>query len=136
MASIRKKILVQVPAADVWDAVADFGALHRRLVAGFVIDAHMDGDTRVVTFANGNVARERLVDCDEIARRLVYTISSERIAHYNASVQVFEHSADKCRLVWIVDVLPNELRTYISDQMNQAANAMQLTLHANQPLAK
>ena len=41
-----------------------------------------------MTFANGNVAREVLVDCDDARRRLVYAIASERVSHYNASVQV------------------------------------------------
>jgi hypothetical protein len=34
--------------------------VHRRLAPGFVVDAKMDGDARIVTFANGNIARERL----------------------------------------------------------------------------
>ena len=55
----------------------DFGALHTRLVPGFVIDTQLDGDARIVTFANGTVAREQLVDCDEARRRLVYAIRSE-----------------------------------------------------------
>ena len=43
----------------------DFGALHTRLVPGFVTDTKLDGDARIVTFANGTVARELLVDCDD-----------------------------------------------------------------------
>ena len=74
---------------DVWAAVRDFGAVHRRLAPGFVLDARLDGDARIVTFANGTVARELLVDCDDTRRRLVYAMVSERVKHYNASVQVF-----------------------------------------------
>jgi hypothetical protein len=61
MASIRREFLIASPAEDVWDAVRDFGAVHRRLATGFVVDAKMDGDARIVTFANGMVAREVLV---------------------------------------------------------------------------
>ena len=64
---------------DVWDAVRDFGAVHTRLVPGFVLDARLEGDARIVTFANGTVARELLVDCDEARRRLVYAVVSERV---------------------------------------------------------
>jgi hypothetical protein len=39
----------------VWDAVRDFGALHHRLVPGFVVEARLEGDDRVVTFFNGAV---------------------------------------------------------------------------------
>src|SRR5690349_9354080 len=77
------------PAPGVWDALRDFGALHTRLVPGFVLDTKLDGDARIVTFANGTVTRELLVDCDEERRRLVYAVSSERIKQHSASVQVF-----------------------------------------------
>ena len=58
MASIHKDIAMDAPAHEVWDAVRDFGALHTRLVPGFVLDTKLDGDVRIVTFANGTVARD------------------------------------------------------------------------------
>lgn len=128
MASIHRDIAIAAGAAEVWDAVRDFGALHQRLVRGFVLDARLDGDARIVTFANGNVAREVLVDCDDARRRLVYAVVSERVKHYNASVQVLDDGETRCRLCWTVDVLPHEIAPYIEAQMDQAALAMQNTL--------
>ena len=89
MASIHKDIPIDASPDEVWAAVRDFGALHQRLVPGFVLDARLDGEARIVTFANGTVARELLVDCDEARRRLVYAVISERVKQYSASVQVF-----------------------------------------------
>ena len=106
----------------------DFGAVHQRLAPGFVLDARLDGDARIVTFANGTVARELLVDCDDARRRLVYAVVSERVKHYNASVQVIADGEARSRLIWIVDVLPNEIAPYIDGQMDQAALAMQKAL--------
>jgi carbon monoxide dehydrogenase subunit G len=131
MASIHKDIPIDAPPAEVWQAIADFGALHRRLVPGFVVDAHLDGEARIVTFANGTVARELLVDCDEARRRLVYATVSERVKHYNASVKVEADGETRSRLVWIVDVLPNDIAPYIDAQMDQAALAMQKALRHN-----
>ena len=88
MASIHKDIPIDASPADVWAAVRDFGAVHQRLAPGFVLDARLDGDARIVTFANDNVARELLVDCDDTRRRLVYAVVSERITQHSASVQV------------------------------------------------
>src|SRR5215470_15001705 len=85
MASIHKEIIIDASPADVWDALRDFGALHTRLVPGFVTDTKLDGDARIVTFANGTVARETLVDSDEERKRLVYAINSDRVKHYSAS---------------------------------------------------
>jgi hypothetical protein len=128
MASIHKDVPIDASPADVWAAVRDFGAVHQRLAPGFVLDARLDGDARIVTFANGTVARELLVDCDEARRRLVYAVINERVKHYSASVQVLADGDARARLVWIVDVLPNEIAPYIGGQMDQAALAMQRTL--------
>ena len=113
MASIHKDIPIDAHPDDVWAAVRDFGAVHKRLAPGFVLDARLDGDARIVTFANGTVARELLVDCDDARRRLVYAVISERVKQHSASVQVLADGDTRSRLIWIVDVLPNEIAPYI-----------------------
>lgn len=128
MASIRREISLAASADDVWDAVRDFGALHTRLARGFVTDARMDGDARIVTFANGTTARELLVDCDDDKRRLVYAIASEQLIHYSASVQIVGDGTGESRFIWIVDMLPNDIAPYISAQMDLGIVAMKRTL--------
>jgi Polyketide cyclase / dehydrase and lipid transport len=128
MASIHKDIPIHAPAPEVWDAVRDFGALHTRLVPGFVLDTKLDGEARIVTFASGTVARELLVDCDDTRRRLAYAIVSERMKHYSASVQVTADGDARSRVLWTVDVLPHEIAPYISGQMDQGVFAMQKAL--------
>ena len=130
MASIDKDILLDAHPDDVWAAVRDFGALHR-LVPGFVRDVRLEGDARIVTFANGMVAREVLVDCDDARRRLVYAVISERVTHYSASVQVAADGEAGSRLSWIVDLLPHDMAAYVDGQMDQAALAMQQALARN-----
>lgn len=124
MASIHNDVSLPAPARDVWDAVRNFGALHQRLVPGFVTACQLDGDARIVTFANGSEAREILVDCDDARQRLVYAINNERLTHYSASVQVIADGEAKCRLVWIIDMLPNELAAYVQEQMKAAVIAL------------
>src|SRR5437763_5032408 len=108
MASIRKEVSIDVPPADAWSAMRDVGALHTRLVAGFVPDCRLEGDARIVTFANGIVARELIVDVDDAQRRIAWAAVGGRLTHHNASAQVFAE-ADGTRVVWIADLLPNEL---------------------------
>ncbi|AWL92274.1 MULTISPECIES: SRPBCC family protein [Bradyrhizobium] len=124
MASIHNDISINAPARDVWDAVRDFGALHERLAPGFVTACTIDGDARIVTFANGSVAREVLVDCDDARQRLVYAINNERLQHYSASVQVIADGDRRSRLVWIIDMLPNELAAYVQGQTKDAVVAI------------
>ena len=125
MASIHKDISINAPAPEVWDAVRDFGALHTRLAPGFGLDTKLDGEARIVTFANGTVARELLVDCDDDRRRLAYAVVSERLTQHSASIEIVADGDNGCRMIWLTDVLPHEIAPYISAQMDQGALAVQ-----------
>ncbi|MBR0972287.1 MULTISPECIES: SRPBCC family protein [Bradyrhizobium] len=124
MTSVYNDVPLNASADKVWDAVRDFGALHQRLAPGFVTACTLDGDARIVTFANGSVAREVLVDCDDARQRLVYAIDNERLKHYSASVQVIAEGDKACRLLWIIDMLPNELAPYVQGQTRDAVAAI------------
>jgi carbon monoxide dehydrogenase subunit G len=132
VASVRKEIFVDADPADAWDALRDFGAVHERVVPGFVVDSRLDGNDRIVTFFTGAVQREPLVDLDDDAHRLVYTAvdSPMGATHYNASVQVFPGGDGGARIEWIIDVLPNELGPTLDEIMDTGAAAMKKTLDA------
>jgi hypothetical protein len=74
------------------------------------------------------VVKELIVDLDEEARRLVWAAVGGRLKHHNASVQVFPHGDRGSRIVWIADLLPDELTDAISEMMNQGAFVMKQTL--------
>jgi len=125
VATIIKEFTLAGGANAVWDALADFGALHTRLVPGFVTDTKLDGNARIVTFANGVVAREVLVTSDAGRRRLVYAIApNERIAHYSAAAQVAADGDGRTKFAWTVDLLPDALAPYVSSQMDLGVEAM------------
>ena len=133
MASIRKEIRIDANPDDVWDALRDVGALHTRLVPGFVTDTRMDGDARIVTFGNGMVARELIVTIDDAERRLVWAATGGALTHHNASAQVFADGGGT-RLVWIADLKPDALAPTVRAMIDQGASAMQRAL-ARQPAA-
>jgi carbon monoxide dehydrogenase subunit G len=128
MASIRKEFTIEADVEDVWAAVRDIGALHTRLAKGFVVDTRLDGDARIVTFANGIVARELIVDIDEAQRRLVWSVVGGRMTHHNASLQVFAEAEGDSRAIWIADLLPNDLKGPISAMIDAGSTAIQRTL--------
>jgi carbon monoxide dehydrogenase subunit G len=128
MASIRKEIFIDARPEAVWTKVRDFGAVHERLTPGLVVECHLDRNTRIVTFANGLVVRELLVDLDDDARRIAYAAVGGRATHHNASMQVFPDGESGSRLVWITDVLPNELTGAIGGLIDQGCTVMKRTL--------
>ena len=130
MASIRLEITLRADPWNVWDAVRDVGAIHTRLAPDFVTDVKMEGDARIVTFANGMTAKELIVDVDDAARRLVWAVVEGRPTHHNGSIQIFPDGGG-CRLVWIADLLPHELAKPIGGMMQQGMDAMKKKLEAD-----
>ena len=129
MASIRKEIVIEASPKRVWDAVRDVGAVHERLAPGFVVDTRLEAGARVVTFANGLIARELIVDVDDEARRLAWAVvGSPRLTHHNASMQVFDDGDRGSRVVWIADLLPDEIAGTIAAMIEEGLGAMKKTL--------
>jgi carbon monoxide dehydrogenase subunit G len=129
MATIYKEFIVEADAAHVWDALRDFNAVHTRLAPGFLTACTIDAEGgRVLTFANGLVAREVLVGLDDAHRRLAYTVTGGKAAHHHATAQVFEEGAGRSRFVWITDVLPDAMAAYIEPMMAQGGVAMKAAL--------
>jgi carbon monoxide dehydrogenase subunit G len=127
MATLRQIIDLPSPADVVWDAVRDVGAVHRRLVPGFVTDVRLEEGARIVTFANGATAREEIVSVDDVARRLAYAIPRGRFLHYQATVEVHDDGAGS-RLTWTIDLLPDEYADGVRTMMRQGTDAICATL--------
>ena len=121
-------MVINADAATVWDVYRDVGALHTRLVPGFVTDTVLEEGARLVTFGNGMTVRERIVSVDDTLRRLVYSATGGRAVHHNAAVQVFEVGDGRSRVEWVVDLLPDDVAQAVDAMMNQAVAVMQRTL--------
>jgi hypothetical protein len=130
MASLRRDVLTTASAEVVWSAIRDIGALHTRLVPGFVVDTKLEPGARIVTFANGMIVREPIVAIDDVAKRLVWSAEGGLTKHYNASAQVFAEVGCRTRVVWIADFLPDEAASAIGAAMDAGAAAMLRALDA------
>jgi carbon monoxide dehydrogenase subunit G len=132
MASIYKEFLVNASPQLVWEAIKDVGAVHARLAQGFVTDTKLEGDTRTVTFANGFVVKEQIVSIDDEVRRFVYRAVGGRASHHNAFFQVFPAQDGKSKVLWVTDLLPDEVRAPIEQMVELGCGAIQRTLEKGQ----
>ena len=128
MGSIRKEIVTSAHPDAVWDAIRDIGALHTRLVPGFVTDTKLEPGARVVTFGNGMVVKEPIVDIDDRLRRLVWGAIGGPLTHYNGAVQVFAEGQSQSRVVWTADFLPNGAAAQLAAMIEQGLAVMKKTL--------
>ena len=130
MASLHKEITIERSKQSVWDAIRDVGAIQKRLVPGFVVNCRLEGDWRTVTFANGMVVRELIVAIDDQMCRHAWSARGEPLTHHNASIQVFADGDDKCRVVWIADLMPNEAAEAVGEMIDEALATMKQTLES------
>jgi uncharacterized protein YndB with AHSA1/START domain len=130
MATIRKERTIEATPEAVWEALRDWGAIHERLVPGFVVETRLDGDDRIVTFFNGAVARERLISLDEEERRLVWSIVEGPFTHHNGAAQVLADDDGSTRFVWIADLLPDAAATTTAELMERGIDTVKRTLEA------
>jgi hypothetical protein len=124
MASIHKEMLLDAPAEQVWAAIRDVGEIHTRFAREFVTGTRVESASRFVTFANGMTVREQIVDIDDNVRRLAYSIVEWKLTHHNASFQVFPVGRARSRLVWIADLLPDDMADLVDGFMEQGCAAI------------
>jgi hypothetical protein len=126
MASITKHIPIAADVDHVWKALRDVANPHL-VFSPVLTGTDLDGDDRVVTFANGLVARERIVDIDDRSRRLAYTVVDGPFAHHHASF-VVSGGSTWSTVTWVTDLLPDEMAPVVEGLMDQGAAALEASL--------
>jgi uncharacterized protein YndB with AHSA1/START domain len=130
MASIRREVIVERKPEEVWDALRDVGAIHTRLARGFVTDVRLEDGARIVTFGNGMVVRELILDVSDDQRRVAWAVKDGPLEHYSASAQVFADGPARTRVVWIADLLPHSEAPRIAGMIEQGLQAIKQTLES------
>jgi Polyketide cyclase / dehydrase and lipid transport len=130
MASICTEFIVEADAARVWKTVGDWENGPADMARGHVVSSVAEGPVRVVTFADGRIARERLVTRDDEARRIVYSVIGDTVRpeHDNAVMEIVDDGEGRCRFVWSRDVLPDELAEPFLAAMREASLVIKRTL--------
>ncbi|MFF0636870.1 SRPBCC family protein [Nocardia sp. NPDC004151] len=133
MASVQKEIIIDADPSAVWAIIGDFTDGPLRMAPGFVTDSRLDeADVRVVTLADGTVARERLIALDNERRRLVFSIIGDTMqpTHDNASMQVFPHGDGRSRFIWIHDTKPDDLTIVMGAVMDHGLSIFKQTMES------
>ena len=126
MASIWWEEPIGTPADTAWQALRRTDQAHC-LFSPVLVDGKMEGDVREVTFSNGMIVQERIIDVDDQRRRLVYTVL-DTFEHHSASMQIVPVDEETCRFVWITDFLPAERRETVLPLVQQGSRALAANL--------
>jgi carbon monoxide dehydrogenase subunit G len=122
--------MIEAKPESVWDAMRDVGALHTRLVPGFVTNTRMESpDVRIVTFFNGTTVREPIISVDDERRRIAWTASGDGFpfTHYNGVAEVIAEGKGS-RVVWTADFLPADPAPMVATMLEKGLAAMKQAL--------
>jgi uncharacterized protein YndB with AHSA1/START domain len=132
MATVRVEAEINLPPQQVWEAVADVGAVHERLLPGRVADARIEGDTRILTMPDGFEVREVIVSIDHADRRMAYSVVDGQrlpLTYHHAAFQVLG-LGDHSRLVWVTDVLPHAMADAVRARVERGIVEIRQVLEA------
>ena len=123
MATIWWEEPVAAPAERAWAALRRVEQAHL-LFSPVLVGAEMEGDIRTVTFANGLVARERVITVDEQRRRVVYSVLGNNFEHHSASMTIQPVDEVSCRFIWVSDFLPDARIQAVQPLVEQGSRAL------------
>jgi hypothetical protein len=133
MATVCVEVAIDVPAQRAWEAIADVGAVHRRLLPGRVVDARIEGDVRILTMPDGAQVRELILAVDHTIRRMAYAVVEGQrlpLTYHHAAFQVLQEG-DHSRLVWLTDVLPHAMADAVRARLERGIEEIREVLELN-----
>jgi Polyketide cyclase / dehydrase and lipid transport len=130
MASIRKEIVIDTGVEPAWAALRRVSEPHT-LFTPVLTNARMADDVRTVSFANGMIVRERILDVDDERRRVAYVVlDAPGLTYHHASMEIAIAGPGRCAFVWITDFLPSEAAASLQPLIDQGADALKRNLES------
>ena len=91
----------------------------------------IEGNTRVVTFGNGMIAREEIVSVDPTQHRVAWAVVGQQFRHYNGAAWVESEPKGGSRFFWSADLLPDEFAPQVDAMMTAGIEVVKQTLEAS-----
>lgn len=128
MATVRRQIIIERPAEAVWAVVGDPTTIHRWFPG--MVDAQVDGTTRVITTESGLPLPEEIVTNDAIQRRFQYHITAGFIKNHLGTIDVFDLGDGRSLVSYATDCEPAALCLMIGGATGNALKELRRQLEA------
>jgi len=130
VASIRREIRIQRPAAQVWAVVGDPATIHTWFPG--IADSVVEGKVRTITLNSGIPLPEDIVTLDPILRRFQYAISGGLFRKHLGTVDVLELDDESCMVVYGTDAEPDVMALVIGGAAGGALDELKRQFEAGE----
>ena len=129
MASVLREFTIETSADKAWGIIGDFEHGPLKLAPSVFVGCSMEPEnTRLLTFSDGTKAKEQLISRDDKLRRGVWRWVDGNVIHDNTTMQVFPEGEDRCRVIWVHDVLPDSAAEWLAPTMDKLVPLFQQSL--------
>ncbi len=118
MASVRREVRIARSADEVWAVVGDPTSISRWFPG--IVDATVDGTSRVITTASGIPMPEQIVTNDALQRRFQYRITAPIIRNHLGTIDVFALDECSCLVAYATDCEPDAMALIIGGATGNA----------------
>jgi Polyketide cyclase / dehydrase and lipid transport len=130
-ASVRRSVRIRRPADDVWALIGDPARLPEWFPG--IVEATVDGDTRVITTGAGIPMPEQILTNDAIARRFQYRITAPMFREHVSTLDVHDLDDDTCLVVYAADADPATMALVIAGAAGSALEHLRDRMEGSEP---
>ena len=134
MGTVRRQVRIDRDAADVWAVVGDPTALPQWFPG--IVDAKVDGSSRVITTASGIPMPEEIVTIDPIQRRFQYRLTGGFVRNHLATIDVFDLDDGTSLVAYGTDCEPDAMALIIGGATGNALKTLKRRLEGDDSDAK
>lgn len=129
MATMRREVWIDRPAAEVWALLRDPASVTRWFPG--MVDVAIDGTSRVITLRSGLPLQEEIVSSRDDLRRFQYRLLGPLpVEHHLASIDVIADGHARCLVVYSTDVVPHALAPILDGAVGDALDALKHLVEA------
>ncbi len=126
MGTIRRQARINRTADDVWAVVGDPVTIAQWFPG--IVEATVDGTTRVVSTASGMKMTEEIVTNDPIQRRFQYRLTGGIVRNHIASIDVFDLGDETSLVSYATDCEPDAMALMIGGATGNALGELKRRL--------
>lgn len=116
--SVRRFVRINRPADDVWPFIGDPARLPEWFPG--IVDAQVDGNTRVITTGAGLPMPEEIVTNDAIQRRFQYRLTGPMFREHLSTLDVLDLDDGTCVVSYSADADPSVMALVIAGAAGNA----------------
>jgi len=118
MGTVRRQARIKRSADDVWEVVGNPATISQWFPG--IVDAKIDGTTRLITTASGIVMPEVIVTNDPIQRRFQYRLTAGFVHNHLGTIDVFDLGDGTSLVAYATDCEPDAMALIIGGATGNA----------------